>query len=186
MVGLSYIDATYMEIAEASGSFECKKFSAPFYVQSKFPDRVVLRGMADGTLWQTGQYDAAVDKGSIYERTVPLEIFLARFETVVIDGHSSDKICCLKHSNLLAVQMRCDFGVITLDEDSVDFEQIFGKPGDYLVDTSLGLKAVVKQEDFKRMYQTEFLEKNICPATNLKLALRKMVTAKSDHDFALM
>lgn len=186
MVGLSYIDATYMDISKASGGFECKKFSAPFYVQSKSPDGVVLKGMADGTLWQAGQYDAAVEKGSVYQRTVPLEVFLARFELVAIDGYSTDRICCLKHSNLLAVQMRCDFGVITLDEDSVDFEQIFGKSGDYLVDTSLGLKAVVKQQDFQRMYQTEQLEKSVCPATNLKSALRKMATVKSDHNFSLL
>ena len=184
-IGVVYADVTEWDVEGISNSFECKKYSAPFFVVSKDSENVVIRGLADGILWKNGQYDDALRKGSVYQRSVPLAVFSARFDLMHIDGRQVDRVCCLKQPILPIAKMEFAFSVMELSEDHENFVRVDGNVGDYLLKGATGLNKVVRSSDYENNYQKTDFDKYFCPSPTIKLALRKMATQKSDHDLIL-
>jgi hypothetical protein len=177
-IGLSYIDATFLDLTNTRGSFLCKRFSAPFILLERVGDTVSLKGIANGALWQQGLVDEAIEIGSGYERTVSLDVLSARFDNLYVEGLSKPKIYCLKQPTVHAVQMTCNFGVNVLCDETEEFEYQQGVRGDYVVESMMGYNKLVKESDFERIYQTTDLDRYHCRATNIVTAIKAQAASK--------
>lgn len=177
-IGLSYIDATFLDLTNTKGAFLCKRFSAPFILLERIGDSVSLKGMANGALWQQGLVDEAIEMGSGYERTVSLDVLSLRFDSLTVDGLSKPKIFCLKQPTVHAVKMTCNFGVNVLCDETEEFEYQQGAKGDYVVESMMGYNKLVKENDFDKLYQTADLDRYHCRATNILAAIKAQAASK--------
>lgn len=177
-IGLSYIDATFLDLSTVKGVFQCKRFSAPFMLIERNGDTVCLKGMANGNLWQQGRANEAVEAGSVYERSMSLDVLSLRFDTLSIDGLNKPKLYCLKQPIVNAVEMTCNFGVNVLCDETEDFEYRTGERGDFVVESMMGYNTLVKKADFDNIYQVNNLDLYLCRASNIIKAVRNIAASK--------
>lgn len=171
-IGLSYIDATYVEVEHQRNSFLCAKFSMPIYLKGETADRSIIMSLFDGTSWVDGDFLKAFELNDNHIRELPRAAFEARFTPLHNGVRKEHNIYGIKHAELRAIKMTVAFGVNVLDDQ--DFEYKVGSAGDYLVCKKTGINDVVKKEHFEKCYCTGNLQLQqiACPEL-VQIAIKK-------------
>ncbi|MFK4132079.1 hypothetical protein ACI2KR_07250 [Pseudomonas luteola] len=154
-IGLTYVDATSIEMEDEKEAFECKRFPAPVLAMVSENDQVVITNLFCGELWSEGKFADSLRSASFRRRTVSLDVFETRFEQLFIGKDAKPNVFALKQGKQFALQMPFAFGVHVIAEDGIYMKE--GVRGDYLIQTRNGLNDIVSADIFARMYQTSNL-----------------------------
>jgi hypothetical protein len=175
-IGLSYVDATSVDVEMDSRSFPCVRFSMPVYLKGAGNGLVELIGLFNGAAWSEGRFRESLDSCAFRKKDMSITAFRARY-VQLFDGDNLEKsVFGLKQNTSHAIKMDSDFGVNVLTEEGFSYKA--GSKGDYLVVNSTGTNDVVEKDVFEVSYQTQGLDKQSIPCPELlKYAIKKALVS---------